>query len=59
MLHYYEIDIVPAHDDRAAAILLSIVNQVSDSQFLKSQRHFRIRLIQRGMWMRKFPQEQS
>ena len=34
MLHYYEVDIVPLHDDRAAVILLSIVNQVSDSQML-------------------------
>ena len=34
MLHYYEVDIVPLHDDRAAVILLSIVDQISDSQML-------------------------
>jgi len=34
MLHYYEIDIVPLNDDRVAAIVLSIVNQISDSQML-------------------------
>jgi hypothetical protein len=34
MLNYYGIDTIPLHDDRVAAILLSIVNQVSDSQIL-------------------------
>ena len=34
MFHYYKINIVPLHNDKAVAILLSIVNQVSDSQML-------------------------
>ena len=31
MLHYYEIDIVPLYDDRAAAIFLSIIYKISGS----------------------------
>ena len=32
MLRYYEIDIVPVRDDRAAAIFSSIIHKISDSQ---------------------------
>jgi hypothetical protein len=34
MLDYCEIDTIPLHDDKAPAILLSIVNTISDSQIL-------------------------
>ena len=34
MLHYYEIDIVPLHDDRVGAIFSPIIDKISNSQRL-------------------------
>ncbi len=34
MLDYYGIGTNPLHDDRAAAILLSMINKISDSRIL-------------------------
>jgi hypothetical protein len=38
MFHYYEIDIVPLHDDRVGAIFSPIIDKISNSQRLTELR---------------------